>query len=226
MAVKRVNHFVIAEIFRGAVRVNHQVNAVINSQIGFIVNYKIPVVTVQRVGAPDFSMNTPFNKAPNFVRSRVVDKTTAQPENTPRADQPGNKTHGEVTDMDIKDIKTVDDLRKACPDMVAKIETEAINAERTRIQEIENATLPGAEDEANEAKFVKPIDSASFAKAVIASMKAKQQKQSKDYLDKAKANAQTSGANNITNPPPANPEPEKAQEKGLMNAIRKMNGVK
>ena len=107
--------------------------------------------------------------------------------------------------MDIKDIKTVDDLRKACPDMVAKIETEAINAERTRIQEIENATLPGAEDEANEAKFVKPIDSASFAKAVIASMKAKQQKQSKDYLDKAKANAQTSGANNITNPPPADP---------------------
>lgn len=172
------------------------------------------------------SMNTPFNKAPNFVRSRVVDKTTAQPENTPPADQSGNKTHGEVTDMDIKDIKTVDDLRKACPDMVAKIETEAINAERTRIQEIENATLPGAEDEANEAKFVKPIDSASFAKAVIASMKAKQQKQSKDYLDKAKANAQTSGANNITNPPPANPEPEKAQEKGLMNAIHKMNGVK
>ena len=35
VAVKRVNHFVIAEIFRGAVRVNHQVNAVINSQIGF-----------------------------------------------------------------------------------------------------------------------------------------------------------------------------------------------
>lgn len=35
--------------------------------------------------------------------------------------------------MDIKDIKTVDDLRKACPDMVAKIEAEAINAERTRI---------------------------------------------------------------------------------------------
>ena len=55
MAVKRVNHFVIAEIFRGAVRVNHQVNAVINSQIGFRVHHKIPVVTVQRVGAPDFN---------------------------------------------------------------------------------------------------------------------------------------------------------------------------
>ena len=172
------------------------------------------------------SMNTPFNKAPNFVRSRVVDKTTTQPENTPPADQSGNKTHGEVTDMDIKDIKTVDDLRKACPDMVAKIETEAINAERTRIQEIENATLPGAEDEANEAKFVKPIDSASFAKAVIASMKAKQQKQSKDYLDKVKANAQTSGANNITNPPPDDPDPKDAEANAFLAAIRKANGVK
>ena len=128
--------------------------------------------------------------------------------------------------MDIKDIKTVDDLRKACPDMVAKIEAEAINAERTRIQEIENATLPGAEDEANEAKFVKPIDSASFAKAVIASMKAKQQKQSKDYLDKVKANAKTSGANNITNPPPADPDPKDAEANAFLAAIRKANGVK
>ena len=80
--------------------------------------------------------------------------------------------------MDIKDIKTVDDLRKACPDLVAKIEDEAITAERTRIKEIEDATMPGAEDQANEAKFTKPVDSASFAKAMIASMKAKQQKQS------------------------------------------------
>ena len=124
------------------------------------------------------SMNTPFNQAPNFVRSRVVDKTTAQPEHKRPAEQPENKTHGEVTDMDIKDIKTVDDLRKACPDLVAKIEDEAITAERTRIKEIDDATMPGAEDQANEAKFTKPVDSASFAKAMIASMKAKQQKQS------------------------------------------------
>lgn len=128
--------------------------------------------------------------------------------------------------MDIKDIKTVNDLRKACPDMVAKIETEAINAERTRIKEIEDATMPGAEDQANEAKFTKPVDSASFAKAMIASMKAKQQKQSQDYLDKVKKNAQDSGANDITNPPPANPEPEDAKEKSFMNSIRKANGVK
>ena len=85
---------------------------------------------------------------------------------------------------------------------------------------------PGAEDEANEAKFVKPIDSASFAKAVIASMKAKQQKQSKDYLDKAKANAQTSGANNITNRRPLTRIRRTRKQTFFLAAIRKANGVK
>ena len=103
---------------------------------------------------------------------------------------------------------------------------EAINAERTRIQEIENATLPGAEDQANEAKFTKPVDSASFAKAVIASMKAKQQEQSKNYLNSAKAAAENSNANSIDNTPPANPEAEDEESKAFMNAIRKANGVK
>ena len=169
------------------------------------------------------SMNTPFNEAPNFVRSRVTEKPVNRSENMNPAEKPERNDHGEVKDMDIK---TTDDLRKAYPDLVATIENEAITAERTRIKEIEDATMPGAEDQANEAKFTKPVDSASFAKAMIASMKAKQQKQSQDYLDKVKKNAQDSGANDITNPPPANPEPEDAKEKSFMNSIRKANGVK
>ena len=168
-------------------------------------------------------MHTAFNEAPNFVRSRVTDKTAAQPENKTPAEKPENKDHGEVTDMDIK---TTNDLRKAYPDMVAEIEKEATNAERTRIKEIEDITMPGAEDLANEAKFNKPVDSASFAKSVIASMKAKQAEQSKDYLNKAKAAAENSGANGIENPPPANPKPEDAESSKLLNAIRSVNGVK
>ncbi len=166
----------------------------------------------------------PFNEAPEFVRNRAkVKKPAARPENKIPAELPGHNDHGEVKDMEIK---TVDDLRKAYPDMVERIENDAATAERTRIKEIEDSTLPGAEDEANEAKFVKPVDSAVFAKAMIANMKAKQTAQSKDYLDKAKKSAQNSGANDIQNPPPANPEPEDAQKKSLMNAIHKMNGVK
>ena len=169
------------------------------------------------------SMNTPFNEAPNFVRSRVTDNTATRTENMNPAEKPERNDHGEVKDMDIK---TTDDLRKAYPDLVATIENEAITAERTRIQEIENATLPGAEDQANEAKFTKPVDSASFAKAVIASMKAKQQEQSKNYLNSAKAAAENSNANSIDNTPPANPEAEDEESKAFMNAIRKANGVK
>lgn len=171
-------------------------------------------------------MNTPFNETPNFVRSRVTENSAARPENMNPAEKPERNDHGEVTYMDIKDIKTVDDLRKARPDLVASIENEATTAERTRIQEIENATLPGAEEQANEAKFTKPVDSASFAKAVIASMKAKQQEQSKNYLKNAKAAAENSNANSIDNTPPANPEAEDEESKAFMNAIRKANGVK
>lgn len=166
----------------------------------------------------------PFNEAPEFVRNRAKAKPPAvRPENNHPAEPPEHNDHGEVKDMEIK---TKDDLRKAYPDMVAQIENDAAVAERTRIQEIEAITIPGTEDQAEEAKFTKPVDSASYAKTVIANMKAKQQTQSKTYLAQAQAAAQNSGANAIGNPPPANPEPEKAQEKGLMNAIRKMNGVK
>ena len=150
------------------------------------------------------SMNTPFNEAPNFVRSRVTEKPVNRPENMNPAEKPERNDHGEVKDMDIK----------------------TTTAERTRIQEIENATLPGAEDQANEAKFTKPVDSASFAKAVIASMKAKQQEQSKKYLKNAKEAAENSNANSIDNTPPANPEAEDEESKAFMNAIRKANGVK
>lgn len=169
------------------------------------------------------SMNTPFSEAPNFVRSRVMDKTTPRPENTPPAEQPGSKTHGEAKDMEIK---TTNDLRAAYPDLVASIENDAAAAERTRIQEIEDATMPGAENLATEAKFTKPVDSATFAKNYIASMKAKQKEQSASYLKQTENAANASGANDIGNPPPANPEPENAKGNALLNAIRKANGVK
>ena len=53
--------------------------------------------------------------------------------------------------------------------MCIRDRNDAATTERTRIKEIEDSTIPGAEDEANEAKFVKPVDSAAFAKAVCSS---------------------------------------------------------
>ena len=198
---------------------NGFVDEVDDAEEDAVVENRNGILFVNSVGT-----HLPFNEAPEFVRNRAkAKKPVTRPENKTPAELPGHNDHGEVKDMEIK---TVDDLRKAYPDLVASIENEATTAERTRIQEIENATLPGAEDQANEAKFTKPVDSASFAKAVIASMKAKQQEQSKNYLNSAKEAAENSNANSIDNTPPANPEAEDEESKAFMNAIRKANGVK
>jgi ATP-dependent Clp protease, proteolytic subunit ClpP len=184
-----------------------------------VVENRSGVLFINSVGT-----HLPFNEAPEFVRNRAKAKTpAARPENNRPAEQPEHNDHGEVKDMEIK---TKDDLRKAYPDMVAQIEDEATVAERTRIKEIEDSTLPGAEAEAAAAKFEKPVDSTTFAKTMIAAVKAKRQAQSKTYLAQAQAAAQNSGANDIGNPPPADPEPENEENKAFLNAIHKANGVK
>ena len=48
MAKQSVNHSVICEIVRGVVGINYQLHPVINPQIGFCIDGKKPVVTVQR----------------------------------------------------------------------------------------------------------------------------------------------------------------------------------
>ena len=145
---------------------NGFVDEVDDAEEDAVVENRNGILFVNSVGT-----HLPFNEAPEFVRNRAkAKKPVTRPENKTPAELPGHNDHGEVKDMEIK---TVDDLRKAYPDMVAQIENDAATTERTRIKEIEDSTIPGAEDEANEAKFVKPVDSAAFAKAVIANMKAR-----------------------------------------------------
>ena len=109
--------------------------------------------------------------------------------------------------MDPKDIKTVDDLRKAYPALVDKIEqaaakaaaAEATNAERARIQSIEDMALPGSEALAAEAKFTKPVSAEDFAKAMVKNAKT----QGATYLAQVQKDAEDSGVNDVTNTPPA-----------------------
>ena len=110
--------------------------------------------------------------------------------------------------MDPKDsIKTVDDLRKAYPTLVDQIEqaaaataTEAAtNAERARIQSIEDMALPGSEKLAAEAKFTKPMSAADFAEAMVKNAKT----QGATYLAQVQRDAENSGVNGVTNTPPA-----------------------
>ena len=147
------------------------------------------------------SMGAKFDKAPEFVRNRVKrvvnNKTAGQPEK-----------QQEVQHMDPKDsIKTVDDLRTAYPALVDQIEQAAVatateaatNAERARIQSIEDMALPGSEKLAAEAKFTKPMSAEDFAKAMVKNAKT----QGATYLAQVQKDAEGSGVNNVTNTPPA-----------------------
>ena len=147
------------------------------------------------------SMGAKFDKAPEFVRNRVKRVVNDRP-----AGQPGKQQ--EVQDMEAKDsIKTVDDLRKAYPALIDQIEraaakaaeAEATNAERVRIQSIEDMALPGSEKLAAEAKFTKPMSAEDFAKAMVKNAKT----QGATYLAQVRKDADTSGVNGVTNTPPA-----------------------
>ena len=147
------------------------------------------------------SMGAKFDKAPEFVRNRVKRVVNNQP-----AGQPGKQQ--EVQDMDPKDsIKTVDDLRKAYPTLVDQIEQAAAataaeaatNAERVRIQSIEDMALPGSEKLAAEAKFTKPMSAENFAKELVKNAKT----QGATYLAQAQKDAESSGVNGVTNTPPS-----------------------
>ena len=147
------------------------------------------------------SMGAKFDKTPEFVRNRVKRVVNNQP-----AGQPGKQQ--EVQDMDPKDsIKTVDDLRKAYPTLVDQIEqaaaataTEAAtNAERARIQSIEDMALPGSEKLAAEAKFTKTMSAAEFAEAMVKNAKT----QGATYLAQVKKDAESSGVNGVTSAQPA-----------------------
>lgn len=104
------------------------------------------------------------------------------------------------------EIKTVDDLRKAYPALVDQIEQAAVaaateaatNAERARIQSIEDMALPGSEKLAAEAKFTKTMSAAEFAEAMVKNAKT----QGATYLAQVQKDAQDSGVNGVTNTPP------------------------
>ena len=95
------------------------------------------------------------------------------------------------------EIKTVDDLRREYPALVNEIEEaaaqEARNAERQRIQDIEEMCLPGSENLTNEAKFTKPMSAADYAKAVVKNAK----KQGDKFLAGMEKDANDGGVNGV-----------------------------
>lgn len=89
-----------------------------------------------------------------------------------------------------KEIKTVNDLKAAFPNLTEQIVNDATAAERKRIQDIEDVALVGFDDIVNDAKFTKPIAAGDVAKAIVA----EQKKQGATYITNRDDDAQNSGA--------------------------------
>lgn len=138
-------------------------------------------------------MGLPFDKAPDFVKSRMGAKTPGGFSNaTNNPEQTG------AQEEEAMEIKNKDDLMKAYPDMVNEIRKDAaidaINRERARIKDIQDMTLPGMEQAMQDALYGEhPMDATAYAKEVAKAAK----KQAQNHVTALHDDAQNGGANGV-----------------------------
>ena len=146
-------------------------------------------------------INTGFSleEMPDFIKETIVD-----------SDREHKKEMNE-------EIKTVDDLVNAYPDLVGQIIENSVKDERERIKEIEDMTIAGCEALAQDAKFDKAMSADDFAKVVIKGAKA----QGARYVQNLKDDAGKSGVANVNNDAP---DGYVSDEDSFINDIYKVNG--
>lgn len=138
-------------------------------------------------------MGLPFDKAPDFVKSRMGAKTPGGFSNaTNNPGQTGTQEEGAM------EIKNKDDLMKAYPGMVNEIRKDAamdaINRERARIKDIQDMTLPGMEQTMQDALYGEhPMDATAYAKEVAKAAK----KQAQNHVEALHDDAKNGGANGV-----------------------------
>ena len=166
----------------------------------------------------------PFNDAPKFVQDNLAAAPAADcvVNTSPVNKEPVKpKNPKEVKNMEIK---TVDDLRGAYPELVGAIEAAAAEtaaaSERQRIRDIEEMCLSGSEDFANEAKFEKPISAADYAMQAVKNAKQTESAKKQAYLDGVKNDVADSGMDGVAH------ETTAAQQDEFMDAIKAMGQKK
>lgn len=130
---------------------------------------------------------TRYEKMPVSLLNRLTAHTSGGFSNTPT---PKNTEKERKNMPEIKDIKTVDDLKATFPDLTKQIEETATATERKRIQDIEDVALAGFENIVADAKFKNPIAAGDVAKAIVA----EQKKQGGKYIQDRDDDAEKSGA--------------------------------
>lgn len=138
-------------------------------------------------------MGLPFDKAPDFVKSRMGVKTPGGFSNV--TNNPGQTG---TQEEEVMEIKNKDDLMKAYPDMVNEIRKDAamdaINRERARIKDIQDMTLPGMEQTMQDALYGEhPMDATAYAKEVAKAAK----KQAQNHVEALHDDAKNGGANGV-----------------------------
>ena len=167
---------------------NGFVDEVDDEESDAVVENRNGVLFVNSIG-----MGLPFDKAPDFVKSRMGAKTLGGFSNA--TNNPGQTGTQEEEAMEIKNK---DDLMKAYPDMVNEIRKDAaidaINRERARIKDIQDMTLPGMEQTMQDALYGEhPMDSTAYAKEVAKAAK----KQAQDHVKALHDDAKNGGANGV-----------------------------
>ena len=177
--------------------------------------------TIENIGGLLFvnkvGTSLPFDEAPKFVQDSLAAAPAAECFVDKTAETPVNEK-----EEDTMEFKTVDELREAFPELVGQIEAaaaeQATNAERQRIRDIEEMSLAGSEDFANEAKFEKPMSAQDFAIAAVKNAKQSEEANKANYLNTLKDDAETSGVNNVESEPVID---ESTDE--FMDAIKSVN---
>lgn len=132
---------------------------------------------------PKALLNSPKNSNPG---SLINNSATA---NKPEDEKKEEESMAAVE----KEIKTVDALKAAYPDLCAAIKDEATAAERNRIKAIEDMAGDAYADIVSDAKYNEPITAEQTAMKIIAV----QRKQGGQYINNRNEDADASGVNDV-----------------------------
>ncbi len=98
-----------------------------------------------------------------------------------------------TTETETKEIKTVEELKEAYPELVKEIEEEAKKEELERLQAIEEIAAPGAEEIVNDAKYKTKITAGEVAIKILNAQKAKGQ----NFIQEREKDVKNSGMGDV-----------------------------
>ena len=132
---------------------------------------------------------TNFSTIPKAILNSIAGKSSGGVDGA----KPENKSKREEKTVEPKEIKTVDELKAAYPDLTAAIENNATEKERKRIKELQAAAVGGFEDIVNEAMFDKPVSAGEMALKILM----KQKEQGGQYMAEREADVADSHVNDV-----------------------------